>query len=97
MFYDSDFDIEETADKYIVKLEVGGVNKDKLNVEINRVSITVSGEHSAIEKEQNPHGFYSSHSVGSFLRTIPLPDYADTERVNTEVNDDMVIITLPKK
>ena len=97
IFYDSDFDIEETEDTYIVKVEVSGVDKDKINIEINQGSVTVSGEHSVIEEEKSPDSYYSSRSVGSFLRIIPLPDDADTEKVKTEVKDDIIIITFPKK
>ncbi|MBN1869217.1 MAG: trypsin-like peptidase domain-containing protein [Candidatus Omnitrophica bacterium] len=97
IFYDSDFDIEDKGNEYVVKVEVKGVDKDKINIEINQGSLTVSGEHSAVEEEKGPDGYYSSQSIGSFLRTIPLPDDADTEKVKTEFEGDLIVITIPKK
>ncbi len=94
--YNADFDIEEKEDKYIVRIEVAGIDKDKINIEINNGFMTVSGERSVTEEEQGPNGYYSSRSIGSFFKTIPLPADADTGNVKTEVKDDVVIVTFPR-
>lgn len=96
IFYDSDFNIEEKKNSYIIKLDIKGVDRDKINIDIHEGSITVSGEHSVIEKQEGPEGYYSSHRVGSFLRTIPLPEDADTEKVKTAIQDEQIVITFPK-
>jgi HSP20 family protein len=94
--YNADFDIEEKEDQYIVRIEVAGIDKNKTDIEINNGFMTVSGEYSSMEEEQNPRGFYSSRSIGSFMKTIPLPADADTAKVKTEVKEDIVIVTFPR-
>ena len=72
-------------------------DKDKVGIQINQHSLTVKGQRSRQEKEQNANRYISSDSFGSFVKTIPLPDDADTTRVRTEKKGDTLVIELPKK
>ena len=97
MYYDDNFDMKEEKDKYVIKFDMRGLNKDKLDIDINKHSITVRGEHSAEETEQGPDRYFRSQRFGTFLKTIPLPIDADTSRVKSEKKGDHLVITLPKK
>lgn len=96
-FYEPDFDLEEEKDAYVINFDVSGLNKEKINIEINEYSITISGERSDQTKEIDPYGFYSSRSYGSFLKTIPFPVDANTEKVETRQEGDILIIRVPKE
>lgn len=91
-----DFELEEKEDAYVIQFDISGLNKEKINVEINEHSITISGEHSEKVEETRPHGYHRSQSYGSFLKTIPLPVDADTEHMETQQEGDLLIIRVPK-
>ncbi|MBW2045681.1 MAG: trypsin-like peptidase domain-containing protein [Deltaproteobacteria bacterium] len=95
--YDMDYDMQETKDSYIVTLAIPGVNKDKLDVEINKDSISISGERSIITEEEEPNKVFKSKSFSSFVKILPLPADADAGKVKTDVNNNTVVITMPKK
>ena len=97
VFYDTDFDIEEKKDEYIVRLDISGMDKEKIDVDINEHSITVSGQYSQETKETSPGATFQSKSFGSFLKTVPMPDNADPQSVKTEKQEEFLIIRLPKK
>lgn len=97
MFYDDNFDIKDNQDHYLISLDMQGFDKDKVDIQIDQHSITISGQQSSQSKEEGHNGFYSSHSYGSFLRTLPLPDDADTQKVQTKKEGGKLIITIPKK
>lgn len=94
--FDYDIDFQETDDGYKIQIDMTGLDKDKVDIDINAHSITVKGEHSRTDKEENPNGYFQSQSYGSFMKTIPLPVDADTTQVKTEKSGDYLVITMPK-
>lgn len=97
MFYDDDFDIKDNQDHYLISLDMQGFEKDKVDIQIDQHAVTISGQQSSQSKEEGQKGFYSSHRYGSFLRTLPLPADADTQKVQTKKEGGKLIITIPKK
>ncbi len=94
--YDTNFKLEETSDGYAIKLDISGLNKDKIDVEINEHTITISGEGSGTEEEHGPQSSYKAHSYHSFLRTIPLPEDADSKTITTDQQGNTLIIQMKK-
>jgi len=97
MNFEYDFDLREKDDGYEFRFDMKGLDKEKLDVEINENSITITGEHSRQDAEESKSRYFRSRSFGSFLKTIPLPVDADTKRGKVEKQDDFLIIRLPKK
>ncbi len=97
MSFDSDFDFRETDNGYEITFDMTGMDKDKIDIQINENSITLNGEQSRQDKEEGPNRYFNSQSYGSFMKTIPLPTNADTSKARTEKKDAQFIITLPKK
>lgn len=61
-------------DKFIVRAELPGLNKDDVEVNITEDVLTIQG-HRQQEQEEQQEGFYhSERSYGSFYRAIPLPE-----------------------
>jgi len=46
IFYDEEFDLKKTDEGYMLKLDVKGLDKENINVDINENAITISGEYS---------------------------------------------------
>ena len=97
MSYDHDFDIKENADGYEIRFDMKGLDKEKVDIQINEHSITVKGESSRQETEESENKYFSTQSFGSFMKTIPLPVDADTTKLKTEKEGESLVIKLPKK
>ena len=97
VFGDATVDLKETPEGYEAVVDLRGLNKDKVDVEINEHSLSVSGEYSSQEEEKSPDGHYSSRSFGKFHKTIPLPLDADTKAVKTSQEGETLVIRIPKK
>lgn len=97
MFYDSGLDVKETPQGYEIRLNVAGLDKDKIDIEINDRSLTVSGQGSGREEQTFPQGAFRSRQFHSFLRAIPLPEDADGASVKTEIDGDYLIIRMNRK
>jgi S1-C subfamily serine protease len=96
LFYDKSFDTEETDSEYIIRLDVADLNKNKIKIEVSGSSLTITGERSEETKKTGPNSMFKSSSFGSFTRVLPIPSDVDTRAINTEIEGDTLIITLPK-
>lgn len=97
MSYDDKFEIKDQKDKYILEVDMKGLNQEKTNIQINDRYITIKGEQSIENKQEENGSYVSSKSFSSFMRTFPLPEDADTSNVKSDKKGDKIIITLPKK
>lgn len=88
-------EVLERGDKLVVRAEIPGVSKDDVNVNVTDDALTIEGERRR-EAEDRGEGFYrSERSYGRFLRTIPLPDGVDAEKIEATFKDGVLELTLP--
>jgi len=97
MSYDGEFNVEETDKGYVLKVDIAGLDKDKLDIQINKHSITITGQSSEQTAQEGPRGAFHRQSFGSFLKTIPLPLDADTDAAKIDKTGDLLTINIPKK
>lgn len=83
--------LEEDNKNYIVKVDIPGVKKDKIKIEIEDNLLTISGEYKSESKEK---GDFTT--TGSFKKVIPLPGEVNMDKVTTQEKDGILVITLPK-
>lgn len=96
MQFEPDMDVSETATHYIIKADLPGLEKDKINIDIKNGYLTLSGERK-IEREEDAQGFYKrERSYGSFSRSVPLPSDANAEDVTADYSEGVITITIGK-
>ena len=87
-------EISERDGKFFVSADLPGVKKEDVNVEITQDAVTIQGQRKQ-EKTSSERGFYrSERSYGSFYRTIPLPDGANTENASATFRDGVLQIEI---
>ena len=91
-------DLEETKDAYTAKVDLPGLEKDKIEVSVSGNVLTIQGERKVeTEKEDARQGFYASErSYGSFSRSVTLPGPVDESRIWADYQNGVLTITLPK-
>jgi HSP20 family protein len=87
-------DIEETDDAYVVELDVPGVRKDDLRVEVSGRRVLISGE----RKDRERKGVFRQRTrpVGSFRFEVVLPGDVDDEEAQAVLEEGTLRLTLPK-
>jgi HSP20 family protein len=87
-------DVEETDDAYVVDIELPGVNKKDVEVEVTGRRLTVSGERR--ERERTGILRWRTRTVGRFLYEVVLPDEIDEDGVKANLSDGVLTVTVPK-
>ncbi|MFE5814268.1 Hsp20/alpha crystallin family protein [Streptomyces sp. NPDC056479] len=87
-------DVTESDDAFHVEIELPGVKSKDVNVEANGQELVVTGE--IKEKERKGVLRRSTRRTGSFEYRLRLPGEVDTEKINAQMSDGVLDITVPK-
>jgi HSP20 family protein len=88
-------DVVETPDAYVVKAEVPGVAKDKIDVKVEDRDVTISVEFRE-ETESNGKALWTERRYGKSSRSIRLPESIDANAAEAKHVDGVLQLTLPK-
>ena len=89
-------DIVETPEEYVIQVEVPGISKENVKVNVVEGILRIEGER-RLEKEEKGKKFHRlERSYGTFLRTFGLPEYVDETQVRAEFKEGILTIRLPK-
>ena len=82
----------ERDGKLLISADLPGVKKEDVKVEINQDLVTIQGQRHE-ERTSSDRGYYQSErSYGSFYRSIPLPEGANTESASATFRDGVLQI-----
>ena len=81
-------------DQFVVRMDLPGVNKEDLNVEVTDDAVVIHGERQQTHQEERDGFYRSERSYGRFYREIPLPEGAQTDSAKANYRDGVLEITL---
>src|SRR5690606_26044133 len=87
-------DVEETDDAYVVELDLPGVKRGDVDVEVDGRRLSVRGE----RKERERAGILRrrERTVGRFAYEVTLPGDVDADGVEARLDDGVLSVRLPK-
>jgi HSP20 family protein len=88
-------DVVETPDSYIVKAEVPGVAKDRIEVNVENRDVAISYE-TREEIAAEGKSLWRERSYGKVSRAIRLPTEVDATAAQAKHVDGVLELTLPK-
>ncbi|MFC1607686.1 Hsp20/alpha crystallin family protein [Candidatus Latescibacterota bacterium] len=90
-------DITEHADGFTVSLDVPGFTKDDLQVRTHEGVLSVKGERTRAESEDENYFSHYERPKGSFERSFKLPDYIETDKIEASYENGVLTLGLKKK
>ena len=87
-------EVEETKGAFVLEIDLAGVNKDDINIEVSGRRLTVTGERKERRREGTLHR--RARTVGRFRYEMVLPIEVDDTKVEASLNDGVLSIRIPK-
>ena len=94
--YEPKCDIEETDKEFLVSLDIPGMDKKDIEVEVKDHQLCISGERKREGKETKSGYTRYEKSYGTFQRIFSLPTNVDSENVVASYKDGELNIVIPK-
>ena len=94
-FYMPTTDIYESEDSLILVMEMPGVDKESLSVNLENDQLQLEGKIEMANYE-GLEPVYTEYSIGHYKRTFTLSNRIDQDKISATFSDGLLTLTLPK-
>jgi len=88
--------VKEDDSKYMVEVEMPGINKEYLEVIIKGKDLLIKGEKKEENREKGESYLMVERYQGSFRRTFRFASELNTKKASAEFKNGILTVTLPK-
>ncbi len=90
--------VSETDKTFEISVALPGMKRDDVEIHYENDILTISGERKwkHEEKEDGRRYHRVESGYGSFSRSLPLPNFVDSENISAQFENGELIITAPK-
>lgn len=90
-------DVWETDNEVIAELELPGLNKDDIKINVDENNVEIKAETKNEKEDKDKKGMYRfERSYTGFYRNIPLPSSINSDKTEAEYKDGILKIKMPK-
>lgn len=90
-------EITDEEKYYSISLDIPGLSKEDLEIEVKENHLHVSGERRLVKKTENDNVLRSEKRYGKFARAFTLPKNVDAEKIEAKFENGVLEIFLPKE
>jgi len=85
-------DVLDEGNQFRVKMDVPGIKKNEVNLNVTENSVEISAEHKAESEEKKKNYLRKERSHISYYRSLPLSEKIQTSNVSAKLTDGVFII-----
>ncbi len=89
-------DFSENPKEYVVRMEIPGVARDDLDVNLDGNLLTIGGKRELRKEEKGEDFLWEERIEGRFARTLRLPGVVQEAKIEALYNDGILTVRLPK-
>ena len=90
-----EIDVFEKDNRLVTKIDLPGMKKEDVKVEIADGQLAISGERKRETEEKGEEFYRSEREYGSFYRSVPLPEGAKVDDVKATFTDGVLEVSVP--
>jgi HSP20 family protein len=89
-------DVRETADAYIVEIDLPGIDPKDTEVLVEGRTLSIRGRFSEETEEKEGNYLLRERRQGQFMRAVALPGMVEVDKVSSKFDNGQLTVTLPK-
>ena len=90
-------DIKEGENEYTLEIEMPGIKKENVKIELSKGYITISAENDNEVEEKEKNYIRRERHYGSFTRSFYVGDKVEMNDINASMDNGILSITVPKE
>jgi HSP20 family protein len=90
-----EIEVFEKDNRLVTKVDLPGMKKEDVKVEVTDGHLTISGERKSNVEEKKDQFYRSERQYGSFYRAVPLPDGIKLEDVKATFAEGVLEVSIP--
>jgi HSP20 family protein len=90
-------DVYETEKHYVIQMELPGVEKEDINIELKDNQLIIYGEKKLIKETTGCSYLVLERSYGPFVRGFSLPQDIDDQGISASLSTGILMVRIPKK
>jgi HSP20 family protein len=94
-FWTPELEVLEGKNEFIVRMDVPGLKKKDVTIEITEQELLLRGERMQQTEEHGDRFFRTERSYGAFSRTVPLPESVKIDQAKASVLDGVLEVRMP--
>ncbi len=91
------FDVKETANAFPIHADLPGMKPEDLDVKITENRLSIEGKREAKKSEKGERFYTYERTFGSFTRSFTLPAGVAADKIDAQLSEGVLSITIPKK
>jgi HSP20 family protein len=88
-------DVFEKDNRLVTRVDLPGLKKEDVKVEIADGQLTITGERKAEAEEKKENFYRCEREYGSFYRAVPLPEGVKADEVHATFTNGVLEVTVP--
>lgn len=89
-------DVADMGDRYEMHLEMPGIPKDSINIEVTQNAVEISAQYEDSKEDKDKNWLRKERSSMSFYRALEFPEELKTDNVDAELKNGILTLKLPK-
>ena len=90
-------DIKEGENDYTLEIEMPGIKKENVKIELSKGYMTISAENNNVVEEKQKNYIRQEIPYGSFARSFYVADKVEMNDVKASMDNGVLTITVPKE
>ena len=93
--WNPEIEVFEKNNRLVTRIDLPGLKKEEVKVEVTDGYLAVSGERKREEEEKKEEFYRCEREYGSFYRAVPLPEGVKLEDVKATFADGVLEVSVP--
>jgi HSP20 family protein len=89
-------DIVDEGNRFVVNVDLPGIKKNEVKLNVSDNTIEISAEHKEEEEEKKKNYVRKERREVSYHRTLPLPEKVVSSKATAKLNNGVLSVEIPK-
>lgn len=95
--YVPDIEVKETKNAFVFQADLPGIRETDLDISVQNNRLLITGKREREEQQEDERYYAYERCFGSFSRSFVMPEGAELDKIQAQLKNGVLNVTVPKK